>query len=67
MHKAKGLTQAYGVQNLAYSGLMALQERFEDENGKLQVDKDGANAIAQLAKVWSDAQEAGEHRAPADG
>jgi hypothetical protein len=51
---SRGLKQAYDVQNFAHEALMAVKAEL---GNSCLVDKDKAAIIAQLGKVWRDAQE----------
>ena len=57
MRKSKGLSQAYDLQDFAYSALMSLREKLRSPTGSLDITRDDAQAIAQLIKSWETAQD----------
>ncbi len=60
---SRGLSQAYEMQDFAHAAAMALRDNLkivDGSSGELKVkapDKEQASIIAQMGKVWSDAQE----------
>ena len=54
---SKGLIQAYEMQDFAHETAMAIREQLKRDGRVSAPDKDTANIIGTLGKVWKDAQE----------
>ena len=56
MRITKGLKQAYDMQDFAFDSAMSLRQSLE-KNGRIEVTREDAQAIAMLVRAWEQAQD----------